>query len=234
MFAPHHRKNNTGDKCNAITPPRFVLTQTPKTQSSFSLIHNNNHNYNYTTANATNTTAHNSPLSSLLTISSMDTFLAGKEEYNRGNALYLTGKYQECLPYFEEAASKGYPAAYLRLGLCYAEGNGVVKDEQMAVKYYQLAADKGDATAQVSLGFYYQHGKGVVEDKNIAVKYFQLAADQGNTDALCGLGFAYLHGSGVVKDEEKAKKYFYLAVAVQSSQVDEQGLRAALEKLKKT
>jgi TPR repeat protein len=73
-------------------------------------------------------------------------------------------------------ANKGDAEAQYSLGNMYFYGNGVDKDDVMAVKYYQLAADQGNAEAQNNLGVMYKYGMGVAKNQIMAVKYYQLAA----------------------------------------------------------
>ena len=49
-------------------------------------------------------------------------------------------------------AEKGEVSAQYFLGLIYANGRGVAKDEVEAVKWYRKAAEQGDADAQGILG----------------------------------------------------------------------------------
>lgn len=53
--------------------------------------------------------------------------------------------------WYRLAAEQGYADAQFRLGLMYAEGRGVAKDDAEAVRWYQLAAAQGHAGAQFNL-----------------------------------------------------------------------------------
>jgi S1-C subfamily serine protease len=77
-------------------------------------------------------------------------------------------------------ADKGDAEAQFNLGLMYANGRGVTKDEAEAVKWYRKAADQGLADAQVNLGTMYWLGNGVVKDELEAYKWFLLSGAQGN------------------------------------------------------
>ena len=77
-------------------------------------------------------------------------------------------------------AEKGDAEAQVNLGLMYANGSGVVKDEAEAVKWYRKAAEQGLADAQLSLGFMYDDGNGVIKDELEAYKWYLLAGAQGN------------------------------------------------------
>ena len=77
-------------------------------------------------------------------------------------------------------AEKGDARAQLELGLMYANGEGVLKDDAEAVRWYRLAAEQGHAGAQNNLGLMYANGEGVAQDLAEAVKWYRLAAEQGD------------------------------------------------------
>ena len=58
-------------------------------------------------------------------------------------------------------AEQGNASAQFILGFMYANGYGVPKDDQAAVKWYRLAAEQGHAKAQSNLGVMYEKGRGV-------------------------------------------------------------------------
>ena len=53
--------------------------------------------------------------------------------------------------WFYKAASQGHAAAQFSLGVAYASGKGVDKDEVQACKWYEKAARQGFAGAQYNL-----------------------------------------------------------------------------------
>lgn len=68
-------------------------------------------------------------------------------------------------------------------GSNYANGRGVPRDYQEAVKWYRQAAELGHAAAQHYLGFHYFVGRGVAKDYVEAYKWLALAAGQGEEQA---------------------------------------------------
>ena len=79
------------------------------------------------------------------------------------------------------AASKGHARGQNRLGMCYANGIGLPKDEQAAVNYWSLAADQGYPEAQYNLASFQEAGKGgLVKDFSEALRLYRLAAAQGH------------------------------------------------------
>ena len=69
-------------------------------------------------------------------------------------------------------AEQGVADAQYNLGVCYANGIGVTKDEAEAVKWYHKSAEQGVADAQYNLGVCYNHGTGVTKDEAEAVKWY--------------------------------------------------------------
>lgn len=103
---------------------------------------------------------------------------------------------------------KGDASAQYNLGVMYANGQGVTKDDAEAVKWYRKAADLGFAIAQVNLGVAYANGKGVAKDDAEALKWYRKAAELGNANAQSILGFRYDIGRGVAKNEAEAVKWY--------------------------
>jgi hypothetical protein len=103
-----------------------------------------------------------------------------------------------------EKAEGGDAVAQWHVGLKYAKGEGVLKDDKEAVKWYRKAADQGLADAQYNLGVMYANGIGVRMDDKEAVKWYRKAADQGYVMAQHDLGMMYASGQGVLKDYKKA------------------------------
>jgi len=108
-------------------------------------------------------------------------------------------------------ADQGDAGAQFNLGVMYANGRGVAKDDAEAVKWFRLTAEQGNARAQFNLGVMYDNGRGVAKDAAEAVKWYRLAADQGDAGAQFSLGVMYAKGEGVPKDDAEAVKWYRLA-----------------------
>lgn len=109
---------------------------------------------------------------------------------------------------WRKLAEEGNAEAQHNIGLCYANGHGVTKNEIEAVKWYRKAAEQGLAGAQYNLGCIYESGDGIEKDLVEAVKWYRKAADQGYASGQSNLGFCYLYGHGVTKDETEGIKWF--------------------------
>lgn len=101
---------------------------------------------------------------------------AGLDE---GMAAVHRGDYATALRELRPLAEQGNAWAQYNLGVMYAEGAGVPKNDREAVKWYRRAAEQGDAKAQTNLGTMYAAGKGIPQDYVQAHLWFNLAAAQG-------------------------------------------------------
>jgi TPR repeat protein len=126
-------------------------------------------------------------------------------------ALVLCVPVQAQTPEIDEAlarAEAGDAEAQRNLGVRYATGRGVSKDDAEAMRWFRLAADQGHASAQFDLGVRYVTGRGVSKDDAEAMRWYRLAADQGHADAQHDLGFMYATGSRFLAE---AVRWFRLA-----------------------
>lgn len=65
------------------------------------------------------------------------------------------------------------------LGIIFAQGLGILKNEAEALTWYRKSAERQDVIAQFNLGDVYRNGLGVSKDEAEAVKFFYKVADQG-------------------------------------------------------
>jgi TPR repeat protein len=116
-------------------------------------------------------------------------------------------------------AERGDPDAELQMGLRYADGNGVIKNEKEAAKWFEKAARSNLAEAQYRYGLALLEGRGVVQDYKSAFNWIQRPALHGHAEAQLKLGELYRYGTGTPTDKARAYLWFNLAAA--------QGLDAA-------
>ncbi len=116
-------------------------------------------------------------------------------------------------------AEQGDAQAQLRLGLRYAEGDGLVQNDKEAAKWLGLAAKQGLAEAQYHYGIALLEGRGVVQDYKAAFSWIEKTAQRGYAPAQYSLGELYRYGTGTAIDKARAYLWFNLAAA--------QGLEAA-------
>jgi len=110
--------------------------------------------------------------------------------------------------WLEKASSLRDPHAMFVVGNCYANGEGVQRNEKEAIAWYQKAVDAGDVDAMLNLGFAFEDGKGVPQDYNEAVMWHRKAANAGNAVAISQLGWMYTSGRGVPQDHGEAAKWY--------------------------
>jgi hypothetical protein len=85
--------------------------------------------------------------------------------------------------WYRKAVEQNYAEAQYMLGVCYAKGEGVTKDQVEAVKWYRKAAEQNYAAAEYWLGVCYANGFGVAKDQVEAVKWYRKAAEQNYAEA---------------------------------------------------
>ena len=81
--------------------------------------------------------------------------LAGSTELGDAVRAYREGSYAQAFKGFEALAEKGEPLAQTFLGSMYNAGQGVEKNEDLAMSWFRKAAEQGEPSAQRNLGVYY-------------------------------------------------------------------------------
>jgi TPR repeat protein len=123
------------------------------------------------------------------------------------------GDYATAMRVVRPLAEQGLAAAQFNLGLLYANGQGVPKDDAQARQWYEKAAAQGHSEAQVNLGILLVYGRGVTQDYKIAAYWLRLSANQGNDLAQRKLGLMYERGDGVQQDYVRAYMWYSLGAA---------------------
>lgn len=103
-----------------------------------------------------------------------------------------------------KAAEAGDAAAQNELGLRYAHGIELKKNDRLAVLWYRKAAEQGNVCAQFNLGRRYEDGLGVSQNIDQAVEWYRKAARRGSAPARNNLGWIYLTGKGGRKNYARA------------------------------
>jgi TPR repeat protein len=99
-----------------------------------------------------------------------------------GAAAYKAGDYQKAFQLLEPLGEQGNVKAQYLLGVLYANGKGVPKNDSKAVYWFTKAAKQGDVKAQLLVGGMYFQGTGVPEDYVLAYAWVNIAAAQGIAD----------------------------------------------------
>ena len=96
--------------------------------------------------------------------------------------------------------------AQYNLGVMYATGCGVDKNDTKAVYWYRKAAEQGNAMAENNLGCMLECGRGCEKDEQEALLMYRKAAEHGNAMGRKNLGVVYETGiPGGEQNLEKAK-----------------------------
>lgn len=98
------------------------------------------------------------------------------------------------IPLLKKAADEGNPEAQYRLGLLYANGEGVELDYVEAAFWFDESARQDLTDAQRALAWLYANGYGVDQDNQQARHWYVQAAESGDPDAQCLVGHMYLVG----------------------------------------
>lgn len=84
---------------------------------------------------------------------------------------------------YRRAAMRGLAEAQQALGFLYAIGQGVARNETIAVGWFRLAADQGHSIAQHNLAVMYAEGRGIPQNEQLALHWFYQAALGGSESA---------------------------------------------------
>jgi uncharacterized protein len=156
-------------------------------------------------------------------------------DFNAGEKAYHRGDYATALREWQPLDKQGQAIAQYHLGLLYANGQGVPKDDAQARQWYEKAATQGHANAQANLGSLYDYGRGGPQDFKMAVRWYLRSANQGNDLAQRKLGLLYERGDGVPKDYVQAYMWYTLGAAnggkIGALQRDELAIRMTSDQL---
>jgi len=111
-------------------------------------------------------------------------------------------------PALRKAAMTGDPAAAYEVATRFAEGRGVLQNNQAAAHWLERAAKEGLAPAQFRLGGLYEKGLGVKKDLATARDLYLAAAEKGNGKAMHNLAVLYAEGVNGPPDYNKAAVWF--------------------------
>jgi TPR repeat protein len=134
-------------------------------------------------------------------------------DFKAGMDAYHHSDFTTALREWQPLAEQGQAVAQYQIGLLYANGKGVTKDDAKARQWYEKAAIQGHTEAQVNLGVLLMYARGGQQDYKMAVYYLRLAANQGNDLAQRKLGQMYERGEGVPQDYVKAYMWYSLGSA---------------------
>ncbi|MDD5273537.1 MAG: tetratricopeptide repeat protein [Methylovulum sp.] len=105
----------------------------------------------------------------------------------------------------QQAAGRGDAKAQAKLGAMYLLGNGLDKNEPLAVEWLLKAAKQGNVDAQVLVAALFDRGIGVTSDIKQGTYWYEQAAAQGHTTAQAILGKNPVAAGGVAFSYQKMR-----------------------------
>ena len=130
----------------------------------------------------------------------------------QGLELYDSGDFTKAFEMLDKLAQEGNSQAQQALGVMYENGQGVKKDEALAMGLYRQAAAKNNESAQYLLGTILERKAGLTNNQSEALKWYRAAATNGHPSAQFRMGQLELTGiRGAAPDPLKASYWFGLA-----------------------
>ena len=123
----------------------------------------------------------------LLTLTLTMNLTANPFNNMRTNNSHVQQQVSQKFVYAKRAAMKGNARAQFDLGLMYARGNGVAKNEKLAFSWFHKAARNNHVEAKFYMGLSFEQGRGVRKQAQLARYWFKLAAKAGHRKAVAHL-----------------------------------------------
>lgn len=140
--------------------------------------------------------------------------------YGLGRAYAVNQQWPEAIGAWRKAADRGSTSAMVELGVLYATGSGVPRDETQARKLFERAAEAGNPRGVINLTALSSGGASPDPARGRALL---AKAAETNPEAQYQLGMMLAEGVGGAKDDVAARSLFEKAAA--------QGNPAALERM---
>jgi uncharacterized protein len=132
--------------------------------------------------------------------------------YQLGRAYAANQQLSEALGAYRKAADKGSTSAMVELGVLFATGTGVAKDEAQARKLFERAAAAGNPRGATNLAALNESG-GAAPDPLKTRAALAKAAESNSAEAQYQLGLMLAEGVGGPKDDVAARALFERAAA---------------------
>ncbi|THD64945.1 MAG: sel1 repeat family protein [Bradyrhizobium sp.] len=129
--------------------------------------------------------------------------------YQLGRAYLASGQVADAVAAWRKAIDKGSTSAMVELGVLYATGSGVAKDEAQARALFERAAQAGNPRGVINLAAL---SGGVASDPARARELLAKAAET-NAEAQYQLGLMLADGTGGPRDDAGARALFEKAAA---------------------
>jgi len=123
----------------------------------------------------------------ILTLTLTINLTANPFNSTRENNHYTQQQVSQKFMYAQQAAQQGNARAQFDLGLMYAKGEGVRKDEKKAFSWFHKAARNNHVEAKFYMGLSFAQGRGVRKQAQLARYWFKLAVKAGHKQAIAYL-----------------------------------------------
>jgi TPR repeat protein len=143
--------------------------------------------------------------------------------YELGRAYAANQQLPDAIGAYRKAADKGSTSAMVELGVLFATGAGVAKDEAQARKLFERAAEAGNPRGATNLAALSEGGGAPPSDPAKARALLARAAETNSAEAQYQLGMMIAEGIGGPRDDVAARALFEKAAA--------QGHPGALERM---
>lgn len=110
-------------------------------------------------------------------------------------------------------AEGGDAGAQFLVGRSYFRGEGIAKDDSLALVWLQKSAEQGNAEAMDGLGYLYLTGAGVAADEKTALSWYARAAEKGLPKAQLNYGLLLRQGKQIEKSNEEGLKWIQAAAS---------------------
>jgi TPR repeat protein len=131
--------------------------------------------------------------------------------YQLGRAYAANSQMPEAIAAWRKASDKGSTSATVELGVLYATGAGVIRDEAQARKLFERAAQAGNPRGVTNLAAL--AGGGGAPSDPVRARELLMKAAETNAEAQYQLGLMMADGAGGPKDDAGARGMFERAAA---------------------
>lgn len=130
------------------------------------------------------------------------------QDFDAGWQAYKAGDFKTAVAIWTPLAEAGDPRAQYNLGSLYYDGEGVAKDQTVAIEWWNKAGGQGVIEAQHNLGLVFLSGDGAAKDLEKARFWIERAAIAGLARSQYTLGKMYLHADELEAGEPDPAKAF--------------------------
>ncbi len=140
-----------------------------------------------------------------------ETEAACAREHEKGIIYYNQRRYKDAITIFAELVQYKYNPSLYYIGMCYRDGTGLKKNEELAVKFFTDAAVQGYAPAMYDLARMIEEEKGAE-----AHGWFERAAGKDEPRALLEMSHRYKNGTMVEKNSGIAEELLAKAASLKN------------------